>query len=206
MRGLGADSSDGGIFMTENSAWKRAARAYQAANPGTPFPEAMRMTDTRTKTRRSPKRPSRWSRVLHAVAGSVRSLSGEQLATENDVEAIKYGGWSLDLDPRLENACILDVVIDEDTFDFQVHDVLPDGARLGEARVEAELTYDASIFRADYYTATADEAPEPDWYVSEDAEGERYVLVQGEVEVELVAHVQVNGEEIEVEFVDIELR
>ncbi|MFF0818414.1 hypothetical protein ACFYVR_25195 [Rhodococcus sp. NPDC003318] len=185
--------------MTKNAAQKRDARAYQAAHPGVTFHDAMRAVKRPAKGS-SP----RTSPVLSAISGSLRSLQGKRLT--NDPEEIKFGAWTLDLDSDLESAEVYNVEIDDDTLDVRIHEVLPDGGKLGEARINAVLTYEAHIYKADYYAATADGAPEVDWYVFDGDASEHYVLVQGDVEVELIAHVQINGTDVELEFQGVKAR
>lgn len=64
--------------MTKNSAMKRAARAYQQAHPGTPFPVALRAVDTRSAGGR-PAPAADWS---HGSTPWVRGVDGSPAGSE----------------------------------------------------------------------------------------------------------------------------
>lgn len=64
--------------MTKNSAMKRAARAYQQAHPGTPFPVALRAVDTRSAGDR-PAPAADWS---HGSTPWIRRRVGSPAGSE----------------------------------------------------------------------------------------------------------------------------
>lgn len=183
--------------MTKDSNLKKAARQYMADNPGTTFPAAKieieRQWAARKKTvKRDP--------LFEAIAERAGSLFGKELNI--DPESKYPGDWTLDVDRDLEGPSqIMGIDVIPGTLDFQVHEVLDDGTKLGEARVRVNLTYDAALYKPDYYAASDD----VDWWVSDSDFNEDYVLVNGETEVELIANVVANGpEEFEVEFMGFE--
>lgn len=207
----------------KNTNLKKAARQYMADNPGTTYPaakieieqqwaERQKVVDRlRAEPEKAAESPApapaptpapakAESPLFEAIARRLSSLFGKELNIDPDREY--RGGWSIDVDRDLEGPSqIVGIDAIPGTLDFQVHEVLDDGAELGEARVRVTLTYDAVVYKSDYYAASDD----VDWWVDDSDFTEQYVLVNGEIEVELIANVVVNGpEEFEVEFMGIE--
>lgn len=203
--------------MTKNINLRNAAREYQAANPGTTFPDAKRAVELEWAERRAarnveiplfdpapiPDLPlfDRESSIVEAISGMLSTIMGKELSNGPDTPRSR-DQWRVDLDPVLEAPIqILDLKLEPGTLDFQVHEVLDDGGELGEARITGTMTYDACVSKADAAAATGDE----DWWIDTANWNRHYALVNGEVQVELIANVIINGpEEIEVRLMGVE--
>ena len=136
------------------------------------------------------------------ISVALPGLAGKELANTFD-DMAGMGSWSLKLDPDFDGpARISWVEIDSSTVDFEVHEVLDDGGRIGEARVDVVITYEAFMHKADYAAARDD----VDWWLDDDDWNDHYVTIRGEIKGTLTAHVAINGEEIEIEFQDVEGR
>ena len=185
----------------KNNAQKREARAYMAANPDVNFHEAMRIVKRPSLSSAPPVLPDA-DPVMTAISVALPGLAGKELANTFD-DMAGMGSWSLKLDPDFDGpARISWVEIDSSTVDFEVHEVLDDGGRIGEARVDVVITYEAFMHKADYAAARDD----VDWWLDDDDWNDHYVTIRGEIKGTLTAHVAINGEEIEIEFQDVEGR
>lgn len=188
-----------------NTNLAKAVRAYQAKHPGTPYPAAKRaVLLERSSSRSTPEFPvpTPESLLSKEISGGLRSLVGKQLSRTHDGGPVD--GWWLELDRDLEEPIeIVDIVVEPETTVFEIHETLDDGGELGEARISATITYEAAMHKADYYGAADDVR----WWVVDEDHNDHYVLVQGEVDVELIVNVVVNGpEEFEIEYMGVEAR
>lgn len=201
--------------MTKNSREKRAVRAYQAdhpgitypaakrivrnawaymkAHPGTSYPDALRIVEARPAAATPVTRdddyygdeyfePSIADLLASALAGDEQLLNVE---LSIDPSAMQY---YVDIGPDIEEGPVDvdDVAIDTKTLTHEVYDEFEGGTVIGEANVEAVVTWSACVYKATYYAA-AERVP---WYVIDHDWNDHYVRVQGEIRVELAYHFQ----------------
>lgn len=172
--------------MTQNSAWKRAARTYMQQHPGATLHEAMRQVkriyDEAQEARED------WDPrddvltiqdILKFAVTDEDQLLGVELSIDHT-----GGAFDVDLGPEIEEGPVTDVEIDPSSMWYDVHDEYDGGTTIGEVHVAASITYDACVFKSTYYSA-----PETvSWHVTDGDWDDHYVRVAGEFSGELVYH------------------
>ena len=174
--------------MTQNSAWKRAAREYMKQNPGVTFHEAMREVKRLHDEQREAM--DIWDpfddvltiqEILKSAVTGEDQLLGVELSIDHT-----GGAFDVYLGPEIEEGpvTVTNVEIDPNSVSYDVHEEFDGGVTTGEVRVSASITYDACVFKATNYGA-----PETvSWYVTDHDWNDHYVRVEGEFTGELVYH------------------
>lgn len=184
--------------MTRNNNRKKPARAYKAANPGVTYPEARRRTapGAGSPPATLPGSAGPYPRPLSLYEVLVRAVTGDLQALDHELEFSRDTGYSafyVDLGPEIEEGPVdVDSVdIDPSTMDYDESEQYEDGTSVGEVRVFASIIWSAAVYKPTYYGAR-----NVQWTVIDPNWSDHYVLVSGELEVELTyEYTVVPGEE-----------
>jgi hypothetical protein len=174
--------------MTQNSAWKLAAREYMKQHPGVTFHEAMRQVKRLHDELREAREDCdpfddvmTIQEILTSAVTDEEQLLGVELSIEH-----AGGAFDVDLGPEIEEGPVnvTDVEIDPSTVWYDVHEEFEGGLSIGEVHVTATITYDACVLKSTYYGAPDNVS----WHVTDANWNDHYVLVAGEFTGELVYH------------------
>lgn len=171
--------------MTENSAEKRAARQYQADHPGTTYPEALRRVRELRGMATADERydladyaPTIQEMLKAAVAGDTQLIGVDLTVNETG------GSFDVDLGPEIEEGPVTVDAVDVDVSSLWYDEVeeFEGGTSVGEAHVEAKVSYSVCVFKSTFHSASDDVK----WDVVDHDWNDHYVRVSGEFEAELV--------------------
>lgn len=176
--------------MTENSRRKRDARAYMAAHQGTSYTAALRIVQARrlvtTPATMPPQAGYYESPSLDQLLAD--ALRGDEQLLDHDLSIDPtFRQFFVDVGPYVEDPVTADSVdIEVSSMTYDVHDEFDGGTVVGEAHVDALVTWSACVFKGDFYGAEEGVS----WHVTDHDWNEHYVRVSGEISVELVYHFQ----------------
>lgn len=172
--------------MTKNSARKNAIRKYMSEHPGLAYRAASVIVDAQHAAATNP---------YAALAADFKSVDelladvvdGDMQLLDHELAVAEGEGLAFEASiPEITEGpiAVVGVIHDLSTLIVDEHEEFDGGTTVGEIRVEADVEWEACIFKADYYSAP-DDVP---WEVIDADWNDHYVRVSGTIRAELSYH------------------
>lgn len=116
--------------------------------------------------------PSRTEQIGASIDAACQNLVGSEL-----FELAAH--FDVTLDREIDEPTVLEVWPDLATLTLDIHEVFEGGTEIGEATVDAEIGYEATVLKEDC------DRPNASWTVADEEYGDDTVLVNGEFEGEM---------------------
>ena len=141
-------------------------------------------------------RPTADELITEAIDAACQRLAGDEIAPHwaapGDVVADAFSD--------VENPTFVEVIPDLDSVSTHPAERFEGGTVIGEATVEATVSYDGYVFKSDLY------GDHSHWTITDPDWNKHYALVAGELEAELTFQFVLDNEEVDVELTYIEPR
>ncbi|MGF7123278.1 hypothetical protein J2X34_003707 [Rhodococcus sp. BE178] len=171
--------------MTKNSARKRAARKHKD-QADVSYREGLAMADSEHAAATNPY--AELAEEFKSVTELLReAVDGDTQLTEHELAVDEGAGHAFEVTiPEVTEGPIDVVAVTHDlaTLIVDEHEEFDGGTTIGEVRVEADVEWEACVYRADY-SGASDDVP---WNVIDTDWNDHYVRVSGTLRAELIYH------------------